>query len=235
MRDDILNFVNWVNQHCERYQRGDSIPPDPHGSINPSRFRRTLAWHIVRRPRGLLAASIQYGHLSTLVTQGYAGSRASGFPSEMAFEEWLHRVEHAAEMGDYLLDGGTVSGPGAEALIKRTHQANSKFVGKVLPTTRQAEGLLKDPTLQIYPGEGMHCVYNASTALCSKEGTTPVLGECHSSCTNIARTDDDIANLQATVERLTQDTLAPSVRRQRVEAIAIQAATVVAAHREATQ
>jgi hypothetical protein len=36
---------------------------------------RTLAWHIVRRPRGLIAGAIQYGHLHAQITLGYAKAR----------------------------------------------------------------------------------------------------------------------------------------------------------------
>jgi hypothetical protein len=31
-----------------------------------------LAWFICRRPRGLVAAAIQYGHLHVQITQGYS-------------------------------------------------------------------------------------------------------------------------------------------------------------------
>lgn len=62
---DIINFVAWVNKYCALNARTDSIPDDSHGRINGTRFRRTLAWHIVRRPRGLVAAAIQYGHVAS--------------------------------------------------------------------------------------------------------------------------------------------------------------------------
>jgi hypothetical protein len=41
--------------------------------LHGSRFRRTLAYFIVRRPRGLIAAALQYSHVSTKVTLRYAG------------------------------------------------------------------------------------------------------------------------------------------------------------------
>jgi hypothetical protein len=51
---------------------------------------------LVHRPpgpgRGLIAAAIQYGHAYVSLSRGYAGSYASGFPDDLAFEEWLpHR------------------------------------------------------------------------------------------------------------------------------------------------
>ncbi|MFG2582266.1 integrase [Streptomyces malaysiensis] len=72
----VEDFVTWVNQ--EATARGlahEVIPPDPHGRIGTERFRRSLAWHIARRPGGLIALAIQYGHLRTSVAAGYADPR----------------------------------------------------------------------------------------------------------------------------------------------------------------
>ena len=86
----IGRLVSWVNDYCAARGRDEQIPPDPSGRLfGPSRFRRTLAWHIVRRPRGLVAGAIQYGHVQVQITLGYSGSYASGFPDEHAFETWL--------------------------------------------------------------------------------------------------------------------------------------------------
>ncbi|WP_322734558.1 hypothetical protein [Streptomyces ferrugineus] len=56
-----------------------AIPDDPHGGITMGRFRRTLAWHVARRPGGLVALAIQYGHMRTVLnartSSGY-GSRS---------------------------------------------------------------------------------------------------------------------------------------------------------------
>ena len=54
--------MEWVNAYARESGRdGDVIPPDPEGAISPSRFRRTLAWHIVRKPRGLIAGQSNTG------------------------------------------------------------------------------------------------------------------------------------------------------------------------------
>ena len=67
--DDLGVFVGWVNDYCAL--RGlPMIPLDPRGRLNISRFRRTLAWFIRRRPRGLVAGAIQYGHVHTRLIQG---------------------------------------------------------------------------------------------------------------------------------------------------------------------
>lgn len=83
--------------------RKDLIPADPAGLLAPSRFRRTLAWFIRRKPRGLIAASIQYGHAYTRTLEGYA------------FEDWLFRLEGIAEDEQPLLAGEHASRPAADA------------------------------------------------------------------------------------------------------------------------
>jgi hypothetical protein len=73
MSIDLDVYQHWVNEYCARSGRSDSIPPDlNHPSLQPRRFRRTLAWFIARKPRGVVAAAIQYGHLKVQMTVGYA-------------------------------------------------------------------------------------------------------------------------------------------------------------------
>lgn len=135
---DLAAFVTWVNTECRRVDRTDAIPPDKRGRLTASRFRRTLAWFIRRRARGLVAASIQYGHLHTRMLQGYAGSYESGFPDEYAFEDWLYRLEILADDAQALDDGEHVSGPAADAYRHRVTAAIRQFAGHVLTSDRQA-------------------------------------------------------------------------------------------------
>ncbi|MEV8119612.1 hypothetical protein AB0268_04355 [Pseudarthrobacter oxydans] len=217
---DIVEFIEWVNKYCEDNTRPDSIPADHHGRVSPRRFRRTLAWHIVRQPRGLVAAAIQYGHVATHITQGYAGTYSAGFLDELALERWLERIEDVDELEAYLDSGGQVSGPAATEFESRIQRAQAKFAGRTIPTGRQADRLLQDPVLQLFKGRGMHCVFNKATALCTKESEEePSLGECRSSCSNIARTDGDILELRADIESLPDDPLAPPIRHRRLELI----------------
>ncbi|GAA3348910.1 hypothetical protein GCM10020358_69160 [Amorphoplanes nipponensis] len=72
----VKAFIEWVNQHARsRGREAEAIPADAHGAISLGRFRRTLAWHIARRPGGLVALAVQYGHLRTLISEGYANPR----------------------------------------------------------------------------------------------------------------------------------------------------------------
>ncbi|MEV8183407.1 hypothetical protein [Specibacter sp. NPDC078692] len=230
MTTDIESFIGWVNDYCVRHQRNDRIPEDADGRVTANRFRRTLAWHIVRRPRGLVAAAIQYNHISTLVTQGYSGNYHSGFPNELAMERWLERIERLTDIDQYLESGGHVSGPAAADLRARTHQVTSKFQGRVLPTRRQAEKLLTDPSLQVFKGDGIHCVFDKTTALCTKNEDAPNLGQCYSACGNIARTDDDILEVKASLDRLPKDSFAPPIRHHRAQQVAEHLTGIISSH-----
>ncbi|MFD5063822.1 hypothetical protein [Streptomyces sp. NPDC058394] len=221
---DLAAFTTWVNGQCERLGRADGIPDDGRGPLAPSRFRRTLAWFIRRRPRGLIAASIQYGHAHTRMLQGYAGSYESGFPDEYAFEDWLFRMEGLAEDERALGRGEHISGPAADAYRYRVNAASKEFAGRVLAKESQARDLIGNPLLQIHHGEGMTCVFNPATAACQLRGAiddpmvTPDTDDCRPKCPNIARTDRDILHVRqraAEFAAIVDDPLAPSIRHQR--------------------
>jgi integrase len=220
---DMGLFIEFVNAISERL--GDEvIPADPAGPLNITRFRRTLAWFIRRRPRGLVANAIQYGHLHARMTQGYAGDYDSGFPDELAFEDFLAQLEELSEDEQNLRSNEKVSGPAAQEYRQRVHAANRQFAGHVLTSNRQARDLLANPVLKIYHGDGMTCVFDATKAACQLRGTaddpmvTPDIDDCRLSCQNIARTDRDIAALRSHRNRIAEvvsDRVAPSIRHQR--------------------
>ncbi len=222
--DDLAAFVGWVNHECQRLGLAELIPDDGRGPLKPSRLRRTLAWFIRRRPRGLIAASIQYGHAHVRMLQGYAGTYESGFPDEYAFQDWLYRIERLADDEAALAAGEHVSGPAADAYRHRVTAANHQFNGRVLRNERQARDLLANSLLQIHHGDGVTCVFNPATAACQLRGdlddplVTPDTDDCRPSCRNLARTDRDIDHVKHQAARLTEvtaDPLAPSIRHQR--------------------
>ena len=225
---DISVFIAWVNEHAHTLGRPyEVIPADPNGPIAPSRFRRTLAWHIVCRPRGLIAGAIQYGHVQVQMTLGYSGSYDSGFPDEQAFEQLLYRLEQLSTDHQLLHDGENVSGPATALYRQRVHTGHEQFAGRVVTSNRQAHDLLANPLLQIYPGRAMTCVFDPAKALCQQQraaensGATPDLGDCRSTCQNLAYTDRDVRQLRqraADLQDLLGDFLAPSPRHARIRA-----------------
>ncbi|QIZ39748.1 hypothetical protein FDZ84_23875 [Saccharopolyspora sp. ASAGF58] len=218
-------LIAWVNDYCHQHGLHDEhIPGDPQGRISLSRFRRTLAWHICRRPRGLIAGAIQYGHLYTRITLGYAGTYESGFLDDYAFEDWLFRLEQLEEREERLVAGEHVSGPAADTYRHRIHTAHTKFAGRVVTTAKQAHDLLDNPLLQIFPGRGMTCVLDPNKALCQLFGAengirrTPDKDDCRPQCQNLTFTDSNITELQTRADRLKEivaDPLAPSLRKAR--------------------
>ncbi|MFF2185091.1 hypothetical protein [Streptomyces sp. NPDC058155] len=236
---DLAAFVTWVNTECERRGRADRIPDDGRGRLKGSRFRRTLAWFIRRRPRGLVAASIQYGHAHTRMLQGYAGTYESGFPDEYAFEDWLHRLECLADDEQALTDGEHVSGPAADTYRYRVNAASREFGGRVLTKERHARDLLGNTLLQIHHGEGMTCVLNPATAACQLRGdaddpqVTPDHDDCRPKCVNLARTDRDIEYVKrraAELAEIVADPLAPPVRHERERHELGRLKTIIEAH-----
>ncbi|SKH61826.1 phage integrase family protein [Mycobacteroides abscessus subsp. massiliense] len=227
MTHDVEDLIAWTNANADAIgARAQRIPPDSHGTISPQRFRRTLAWHIVRRPRGLIAGAIQYGHVQVQMTLGYSGTYDSGFPDERAFEEWLMQLENLADDHQRLQDGEHVSGPAAQTYVQRINAAHSKFAGRVLTNMRQARDLLGNPLLQVFPGRAMTCVFDQSKALCQTRSIeddprrTPDQDDCRRNCTNIAYTDRDIDVLSVEREALQGlliESLAPSPRTKRLQ------------------
>ncbi|WDG33299.1 hypothetical protein N7925_35715 [Streptomyces sp. CA-278952] len=236
---DLAEFLAWVETYCSERGRGDGIPPDPvYPVIFSGRLRRTLAWFIVRRPRGLVAAAIQYGHLRVQMTLGYAGNYASGFPDDLAFEDWLARLDTLADAHQRLREGELVSGPAAETYRYRV-QAATRFAGRVLRTKRHANAMLANPDLQIFPGKGMTCVLDPKRAACrlrSEEDSTrrtPDLDDCRPNCVNIARTDRDIEQVHVQIEQLrplVDDPLAPAFRHVREQHELDRLERIVTAH-----
>lgn len=241
LNKDIREFIAWINKYCGNHGRPDMVPRDRHGAITGSRFRRTLAWHIVREPRGLVAAAIQYGHVHIAITQGYGGGADSGFADELAFEDWLLRSETIADIQASIEAGEQVSGPAADEFLRRVADADRRFAGRVHPTVRTANKALENSSLQVFKGRGMHCVMDASKAACAvtplgrSNEMTPDIDGCKPQCQNIARTDDDIAELRADADRLEEvasDPLAPAIRTARERAEAARLRTIVAQHEQ---
>jgi hypothetical protein len=122
------------------------------------RLRRTLAWHIVRRPGGTIAGATQYGHLHTQMIQGYAGGAHSGFLNDITFEQFLHRAEIIHDDSQRRERGEHVSGPAADEYRARVARA-STFAGLTVTTKSQINNALSNPDLQIHHGAVVTCVF----------------------------------------------------------------------------
>lgn len=192
MRHRIEDFTAFASELALRLGRPhETVPADPHGAIGTARLRRTLAWHIARRPGGLVALAVQYGHLRTATSAGYAARGRDGIHELLDIETARATADTLTTLHDGLTHGAGISGPAARRAIHAAAQAPT-FAGSIR-THRQARDILGNPALTVYdnPRSFLMCVYNRDRALCHRLDATdaPRLDRCQPSCANIARTD----------------------------------------------
>ncbi|MFD5147111.1 integrase [Streptomyces sp. NPDC058401] len=208
LNNRIERFTQWVNTHAEgRGREAEMIPEDPHGPIGTSRFRRTLAWHIARRPGGLVALAVQYGHMRTLVSEGYGSRSRGGIHDLLDFETARNVAEHLSEVHEAIQDGEGISGPAARRLIHSAAHEHHRF-GGIITSVRQARSLLADPTLNVFENKEafLFCNYDRAKALCHPgrggKNEAPSLDRCKLNCANIARTDTHARQLREAADNL---------------------------------
>jgi integrase len=240
MTRDLTRFIDWLNQTFAQPDGGPVVPPDPARHIHPSRFRRTLAHFIVRRPRGLIAAALQYAHVSTKVTLSYAGQADTTWLEDLAVER-LELIVEQTEQDHTLLSGGEhVSGPAAAEYRTRVTHAH-RFAGRAVHRVRNVERFLASVDPSIHHGEGMTCVWRPETAACHATklaqhlpaGDAPDETECQTGCPNRAYTDRDITQLRERLTRLqaaADDVLTPRPLRDRAAAQATQLRQILDHH-----
>jgi hypothetical protein len=237
---DITAFVTWVNQAFRRADGNDPIPADSTGNLNASRFRRTLARFIVRRPRGLIAAALQYGHVDTKVTLNYGGAPDSEWLQDVMVEKLELVMEQIREDTRALEAGEHVSGPSAGEYRRRVTESTS-FPGRLVVSPRSAARLLSSADPQVHHGAGMTCVWRAETAACRTallaqglpDPAGPDESECRSTCANLAFTDRDITRRRQELHDLEVarcDPLAPQPLRDRAAAQADRVAALIHRH-----
>lgn len=233
----IADFAAWANAEAAAHDRyAEAIPADPHGPIGTVRFRRTLAWHIARRPGGLVALAIQYGHLRTGLdlptSEGYASRSRDGIHDLIDVETALATAQTAADLRDHMQDGGGVSGPAArQALL--TAANTPRFEGQQVKTDFARKFIAREgAVLYDNPHALLICRYKADRALCDRDiKTTPSLDRCVRGCGNTIRTDDHAAALRNRADHLDKRAaLLPQPIGDRLRARAEQARTDADTH-----
>ena len=194
-----------------------------------ARFRHTLAWHVARRPGGLIALAIQYGHMRTVLdartSSGYASRSRRGIHGVLGVETALAAADTAARLADRLASGELISGPAARRAL--TAAEAPRFEGRLVTKnfTRQAADYLARDGLVLFdnPGSCLICVFNRGTALCEPGpgATAPSQHDCRPGCGNAARTDTharDLRERAARTDQLAAHAPAPVARRLRAAA-----------------
>lgn len=105
---------------------------------------RTLAWHIARRPGGLVALAIQYGHLRTAISGGYASRGRDGIDDLLDVETARATIETLTTLHEDLTSGAGISGPAARRAVHAATRA-ATFTGQIV-TAKQARDLLANHT-----------------------------------------------------------------------------------------
>lgn len=97
-----------------------------------------MAWHIARRPAGLVALAIQYGHMRTVLdvrtSSGYATRSRHGLHGVLDIETALAAADTAARLHDRLAAGEKISGPAARRALTAVSQV-PHFEGRIVPRT----------------------------------------------------------------------------------------------------
>ncbi|OBI65116.1 hypothetical protein A5667_27400 [Mycolicibacterium fortuitum] len=217
---DLREFIVWFNKEIAPATGHPAIPADPDGDIAAPRLRRTLAWHIVHRPNGIIAGATQYGHVRTQIMQGYAGLADAGFTDDLSFEALLLRAEELHDDAERLRSGEHVSGPASDTYRARL-DGRPQFAGTAITSAAQLRRIGRNPALDIHHGALLTCVYRPETAACRdrSDETGPNWARCRLSCGNITYTDRDITAVGKTVAALGEqaaDPLLPTPLRTRL-------------------
>jgi hypothetical protein len=211
-RAALAAFLRWVNDYCARRHHHDQVPPvgDAPWMFATRQFRRSLAWHIARRPGGVIAGALQYRHHAIHLFEGYAGTSDSGFRAEVESEQAIARGEHLLALIDQH-HHDQLTGPAADEALRRLEElgVHQRLAGQVVTDPRRLERLMKRHDPAIYPGKYVTCVYSHAKALCSG-GTQPDLSSCQPlRCRNVALTP---GNRDALAEEITSLDTALSAR-----------------------
>ncbi|WP_329316635.1 integrase [Streptomyces sp. NBC_01278] len=222
----IKDFVSWVNREAATHNLvGQLVPDDPHGPLQVSRFRRTLAWHIARRPGGLVALAIQYGHMRTVLdarTSSRYGARGrGGIHTVLDVETALAAADTAARLRDRLAAGERLSGPAARRALTAAAQA-PRFEGSIVPRTfvHKARAYLARDGIVLYdnPEALLICAFKHDVAMCEPApgATAPRQYDCRPGCANTVRTDGHALLLRERAAELDQlaDRLPPPLARR---------------------
>lgn len=160
-------------------------------NVTTRTLRRTISWFIANRPFGVLAGMLQFGHISEVIFEGYAGSTAAGFRAEVDRDRVAARRRDIVEMYEASQRGERVAGPMAEALdveFERVATVLADFPGKVVDEKRRMK-MLEHLRVRLHPGLLADCFFEAEKARCLEhldvdKRIEPIVGVCKPQCDN---------------------------------------------------
>jgi hypothetical protein len=180
---------------------------------DPVFLRRTLAWHVARRPGGLIALAIQYGHMRTVLdartSSGYGTRSRHGIHSVLDVETALAAADTAARLRERIASGEKISGPAARRALTTAAQT-PRFEGPIVPKTfakKAAKFLARDGVVFFdNPDAFLICAFKHDNALCEPESgaTAPRQYDCQPGCGNTVRTDTHARLLRERADEIDQ-------------------------------
>jgi hypothetical protein len=242
----IEDFTIWANHTAEALGLPEqAIPQDPHGRVGLARFRRSLAWHIGRRPGGLIALAIQYGHMRTALdartSSGYGSRSRGGIHSVLDIETALAAADTAAKLRDQAAAGEKVSGPAARRALTAA-ATTPRFEGRIVPATfatKAAAFLARDGTVLFdNPDALLICAFERENALCepAPEANAPRQYDYRPGCGNAVRTDTHARLLRERAAEIDQlATAAPGPIARRLTAAAARLRNTATTHETTAQ
>lgn len=197
---ELIEFANELSISLQ-LDATHLIPADPAGNVRLSRFRRSVAWHIVNQPEGLLAAGVQFGHMKSTTTDGYASTITSGIAATMDDERTQALYTTLQDHANAAKNGMKVSGPAAKRLGNALNRYNvMEFPGTYANMTSKDERRLRndaDMVVRDNPGHACLCLADPmkpETMACSRENDgEPNRNDCKTYCGNRVYTDATVA------------------------------------------
>lgn len=198
----ILELIEFANGLVGELELGcaHKIDVDPAGNVTLDRFRRSIAWHIVNQPEGLLAAGVQFGHMKSTTTDGYGSTISSGMAATMDSERTRALYSTLQDHANAARNGLSVSGPAAKRLGNALNRFEAnRFPGTYADLTKKEERRLRsDPDLAVRDNPGHTCLCVADpmkpeTMACAREDDEPNRNDCRTYCGGRVYTDATIA------------------------------------------
>jgi hypothetical protein len=176
---EIVRQLNLYRAHLnDLFGTAESpvIPDGPDGKpwrITTRQFRRTIAWHIANRPFGTIAGMIQYKHASVAAFEGYAGSSASGFRSEVENQRALGQLDDLLTYFDDRQSGLTPSGPAGPRITRAldTVAAERGPLPAMIADRARLRTMLASLARTLHVGVLADCFFDPGTAMCLKQAT----------------------------------------------------------------
>jgi hypothetical protein len=198
--DELIAFGNELVNTLELHP-SHHISVDPSGPVTLDRFRRSICWHIVNQPEGLLAAGVQFGHMSSTTTDGYGSTMTSGIAATMDQERTAALYNTLQDHANAAKTGMKVSGPAAKRLGNALNRfAVNQFPGTYADLSKKEERRLRsDPDMAVRDNPGHACLCLADpmkpeTMACSRENDgEPNRNDCKTYCGSRVYTDTTVA------------------------------------------